>query len=144
MATYEITQADPLSAYDRLYRSPPPLEHQLSSETTKSEGNTHISARAEWARRRTVYGAIYLPVLFLVTTLTTVILILPLYVFGVHEAVRADLTILTSAPLEFVLTISQIASHTVNICVAVAMVVESFHLAAVWLQTQADRPTPLQ
>lgn len=150
MANYAYQQSEPIVAYENLYGPPPQLQHQISSETTKSEAPAQISSRAEWARRRKVYGAIYVPVLFLFTALTAVIVILPLYVFSAHEASlkrNADgkvLSIRTAAPLAIVLTISQIASHTIGICVAVAMVIESFHLAAIWLQTQTERPTPLQ
>ncbi len=131
----------------------PPIQNSLPlpNDLTKSSSESTYSAlhkAQERATRKRVLGRTILigfTILLLLVGMTALLLT---YICVLNTCTVSNRTIVSTAPLGRVLTVSQVASHMAPLSVPIVMGLFSHLLAAKWLHSSGlrttNRPTPMQ
>ncbi|KIK03994.1 hypothetical protein K443DRAFT_676313 [Laccaria amethystina LaAM-08-1] len=131
------------------YSQPQMKSPQLFTEDKASNTQNPVADAQMEARRKTVTGRAILFGGLVILTVVGMILVLLSYLCVAHQCSRgSSRTLISTAPLGKVLTISQVTSHVAPVAIPLVMGLWSLHLGATWLKSSAmrgvDRPSPMQ
>lgn len=137
--------------HDRASIACPLPEEPPSSPSYPSKADDLVSvlldAQERASRKRVVWSTCLITILTLIGVMGMNAFFLS-YICMVNHCYRSGLTVVSTAPLGKVLTISQITTHIVPVSVSIIMGLYSYLLAAKWLKSShdggPDRPSPMQ
>jgi hypothetical protein len=142
------------------YASIPPPEQQYSqpyqpnhgpsfTQSQKQDGlsSTLVAAQHRASRKRVLLNTCLIATAILIALVGMIFVFLS-FICVFHQCQFSRLSVVSTAPLGRVLTISQVTSHVAPLAVPIIMGLFSYLLSAQWLKSSADagpnRPSPMQ
>lgn len=119
---------------------------------TRADDGVRLQQAMEDAQHEGCATTIILVSLAVVLGVVSLSAMLLIYVFVVHQAYidsTSKAAIISTAKLQYIITISGLLSSVISRTVPVVVTVYAYHVAAAWLRTSQlsrgqDRPSPMQ